>query len=325
MKPLHIASCLIVSIGLVAGNAVAQGECSPPSYTGPDGPRPADPTPNSGSGSDSTSRGATTGDTGRPTGPTDTTRGPGGARTPASGPRGAALTFTRGKSSKKRLSIHWEYPKPNGEDSLDFETALTEIRGNDPRPLLVLREGSQYGKSYDVMLRRKLGTDKTTLLTQWFHCVRFSTEIMKESHPYHSLFGGEFPPQFFAVSWDGRKSIPMSGVHSLGYLQRSMIEVLKVEYRKDPSKAVTQWFRVLSNFDDLDQRESVLRKQMDDTEFKYGPKTRRLKPLQNRMAKLAKRRSRLLKTEAAILDLGLIRKTPAARNSRLLERIRGTR
>lgn len=306
------------------GALPAQGnDCAPPSFRGPDGPRPSQPPADQGSG---TGRNTGAGDTGRPTPRQDPTTGgrdPRGATT--GGPRGMALTFTRGKSSKLRLQIDWRYPKPTGEAVLDYESALAEIRGSDPRPLLVLREGSQYGSGYDVMLHKKFKNEKLALLTRWFHCVRFSSNVMEESHPYHSLFSGKYPPQVFVVTWDGHESVPLSGIFAIGHLNRALIKVLKLEYRKDPGKAVTQWLRILDAYDTLDGRQHELQKQIDDVEFEEGPKSKRLRSLKARFGKLARERARLVQKEKSVMDLGLVRKVARPANSKLLERIRGTK
>lgn len=322
MRIALILSSLAVAAFSFPSSLAAQNNCAPPSFRGPDGPRPSQPPADTGTG---TGRNTGAGDTGRPTpsGDPTITGGP-DRRGPITGPRGMAITYTRGKSSKKRLQIHWEYPKAKGEASLDYESALAEVRGNDPRPLLVLREGSQYGKGYDAMLQKKLRNEKLVLLTRWFHCVRFPSTIMEESHPYHSLFSGKFPPQVFVVSWDGTDNAPLSGVFSVGSLERRISKVLKKEYRKDPSKAVSKWLRVLNELDTIDSMEGTLRKQMDEVEFKEGPKSSKLKSLKAKWNKLQKRRGKARQREKVAMDLGLIRRTTKSNASKLLDRIRGT-
>ena len=235
------------------------------------------------------------------------------------------LTVTRGKSSRKRLNVDWKYPKPKGEAQLDYESVLKELRTGDPRPMLILREGSDYGKGYDRKLQSILQQEKSALMTRWFRCVRFSTEVMDERHPYHALFSGKYPPHAYVVSWDGMTSIPISGAFSINEVQRCMSKVLKVEYRKDANKAVRDWFRLLSRYDELDHEERQIKKQRDQVEIESGIKSSKYKKLDRKLAKLAKRRMGYERTERNILNLGLKRKHNAKTQSMLLDQLRQPR
>ena len=318
---LRLTLATSVLCALLGADLFAQRDCAPPSFRGPDGPRGSDPsTPTTPSTpSTGTPRTTPTGD-GRTSTPRD-------GRTPRTGgPRGGmVLTVTRGKSSRKRLNVDWKYPKPRGENQLDYESVLKELRSGDPRPMLILREGSDYGKGYDRKLQAILSNEKTALMTRWFRCVRFSTEIMDERHPYHALFSGKYPPHAYVVSWDGMTSVPVSGAFSINEVQRCMNKVLKVEYRKDPNKAVREWFRLLSRYDQLDHEERQIKKQRDAVEIERGIKSAKFKKLSGKLAKIAKQRIRFERSERNILNLGLIRKHNAKAQSALLDQLRGTR
>lgn len=304
----------------------AQGNsCAPPSFRGPDGPRPSAP-PAPGGGNDAP---VPTGDTGRPTGPqdpvstptTDPQRGP-------STPRGGIpLPLTRGKSAKKRHVIEWSWPKPvdlASEQRLDYETVLATIRGDDPRPLFVLREGSQYGPGYDKLLHKKLENENIALLTRWFHCVRFSEAIMEDAHPWRALFGGEYPPHCFVVTWDGHHNEVLSGIFSLGRLQKSMQAILGQEYEKDAGKALTEWKRVLDKLDTLDAKQGDMRERLESLIIERGEKSSQVKTLRRQLDKIERERESIEKQEDAALDLRLKRKTGTGKSD-LLDRLRGRR
>ena len=312
---------VFATCALLAAPAFAQ--CAPPSFTGPDGglqpgvgipgPDASSPVPGSDRGvPNPTPDPASTPDAGPKRGPT-TPRGRGGS----------PIALTRGKSAKKRSVIQWTWPKPKGETALDYETTLAELRGDDPRPLLILREGSQYGRGLDKRLHKKLNSESLALLTRWFHCVRFSSQIMEKSHPWHALFSGRYPPQCFAVSWNGHDSEILSGAFSLRRLQRSFKSIIAVEYRKDVNKALRAWARILDKLDTLDSQEGNLRQNIELLAIEKGEKNSKLRKLRTRLSHLQKLRQSLAKKELAVLDLGLKRSIPKAGKSRLLRMIRG--
>ena len=247
-----------------------------------------------------------------------------GARTPQAR-AGIVLTVTRGESSRKRLRVDWKYPKPKGEQKLDYESVLKELRRGDPRPMLILREGSDYGKGYDRRLQSILSREKTALMTRWFRCVRFTTVVMDERHPYHALFSGKYPPHAYVVSWNGATSIPISGAFSTNEVQRNMAKVLRLEYRKDPNKAIRTWLRLLSRYDELDQEQRKLKAQRASIEIASGTESAKYKKLSLKLAKLTKRRRAHERSERKLLDLGLKRKHDAKTRSTLLDQLQAPR
>src|SRR5262245_55931263 len=85
-----------------------------------------------------------------------------GPSTPGPGPStgGPYLTKPRGPTTRMELEIKWDHPVPPKPEedpertlatprrALPVEEALAVIRGNDPRPLLVLRECAQIGRAH---------------------------------------------------------------------------------------------------------------------------------------------------------------------------------
>lgn len=318
---LFAASCLF-------GAAVetVEAQCPPPTFRGPEGPRPTGvPAPGAGD----TGTPTPGGDTGNPTPGNDPVT-PGPNADPKRGPTtprgGIPLPLTRGKSAKKRFEIQWQWPKPTGADResvRDYESVLHEIRGDDPRPLLILREGSSYGAGYDRLLQKKFKNERIALLSRWFHCVRFSQAIMQDSHPWRALFSGKYPPQCFVVSWDGHQNENLSGIFSLGRIQRSMKRVLGLEYKKNVDGALRSWVRILDKLDTLDAQEGKIREQIESLVIERGAKAPQVRRLERKLAGFEKTRRSIRKKEVAVLDLQLRRGSKAAKSA-LLEKLRGT-
>ena len=326
---MRIAIVALTAVAcLVHADLLAQrggNSCAPPSYTGPDGPRAPQPAP----GTPSNDTPVPTGDTGRPSTPTDPVTGP--TTDPRQGPStprgGMPLPLTRGKTAKKRHVIQWSWPKPAteaAEERLDYEGVLATVRGEDPRPLLILREGSQYGPGYDKMLSQKFENESIALLARWFHCVRFSESIMDDAHPWRALFSGEYPPQCFVVTWDGHNNEILSGIFSISRIQTSMRKILAKEYSKDVDQALTKWKRVLDKFDTLDAKVGDMRERIEALSIERGPDSAQVRTMKARLAKLEKEQSAIEKEEAAVLDLGLARKASDGK-SKLLDRLRTQR
>ncbi|MEZ5989015.1 MAG: hypothetical protein R3F30_07810 [Planctomycetota bacterium] len=103
---------------------------------------------------------------------------------------------------------------PKGEQALDFKAAIDEVRGGDPRPLIVLRDCDRCAGKDDALLSKTLDNEKVLLLTHWFHCVKLDRRVVEESHPYHALFAGKRPSHLFVSSYDGEDVIQMPGDQS---------------------------------------------------------------------------------------------------------------
>ena len=121
--------------------------------------------------------------------------------------RGAAMTFERQASSKRLLELRWQYPTWTPEQkagvgtvaeaarrALDHAEAFAAVRGDDQRPLLVLRECSACKGTENALLSRRLDNERTLLLARWFRCVKLSEGVMLEDHPIHNLFAERAAP-----------------------------------------------------------------------------------------------------------------------------------
>jgi len=312
----RIQTAIVFVSSLLVLPATLSAQCSsptppPPSDAIPSTPQPSQPT---------TPDSPTT-----PTTPT-TPDGPGTPNTPPDrvprttrgGRRGVPNTYERRESSKRRLRIKWDYPTPVSEELLDFRSALAEIRGKDPRPLLVLRECHSCKGTDDAVLIKRSNNEKTKLMLRWFHCVKLSERVMEKDHPYHSLFGGKWPPHLFLISWDGSVKQDLTGGQSRAVFVTAMTQVLAHDYKKDPQVAVKKWHHLLDKFDTLDARKNLLEKQIDSAIESKGPRSRKVRSLRAKLDRVAYELRKVLVLEKKYSDLGLKR----AGTNQLLEKLR---
>ena len=243
---------------------------------------------------------------------------------------GAKLVINHGKTAKALLRMQWDYPvygvvkkdaKDAGTDhrtgalsvskALPIEQAFLSIAGDDPRPLLVLRECEHCNGTDDALLSKTEGNERTLLMARWFHCVKLPTHVMKEDHPYTKLFA-DYPakdvPHLFLISRDGKLSMPLKGDQSPSELWKKMESVLAYDYKKSPKKALKEVQKLLVKYDTLDEKEALIEERMQLELEENGPKSRKLKKLRAELKDVQKERAALQKKEAKHMDLGLFRK-----------------
>lgn len=225
---------------------------------------------------------------------------------------GIAVSFERLETSKKRLKIRWEHPVPVSEEVLDYQTALKEVRGNDPRPLLILRDCDACKGRDDALLSKTLDNEKTLLYTQWFHCVKLDRRVVEENHPWHALFAGDKPPHIFMTTWDGQAAVTLDGLQTQKLLWSSLAKVLRTDYQKDAQGAVRNWLRVLDRFDALDSREKELKRQVEELQAEGA--TKRAQRLESQLADIAKEREAAFAQEKKVIDL-ILKHAPEAKTA----------
>lgn len=211
----------------------------------------------------------------------------------------------RQTTSKKRLTVRWDHPVPGGEETLDFTAALDEVRGKDPRPLIVLRDCDSCKGRDDALLSKTLNNEKVLLLTHWFHCVKLDRRVVEEGHPYHVLFSGKNPPHLFISSWAGNKVIPLPGTQGQKKVWSSLTAIMKVDYKKDPNQAIKSWRKILNTFDTLDSQLKEFRAQLERMEVKYGPNSAKTKKLEKKIARIDKAKEKAVADEKKIMNLVL--------------------
>lgn len=199
----------------------------------------------------------------------------GGARGAGGMGGGVAVTYERQATSKKRLNINWQHPVPVGEEQLDLQSVIKELRGNDARPLLILRDCENCKGRDDAILSRSINNDEVYLASHWFHCVKLDRRVIEPSHPWHALFADKNPPHLIVTTWDGEHVDPFDGRQTQRTLMISLHRVLKKEYKKSAEQALSSWLRILSKFDAIDDRLEELRRQADEAELEDGRGSRK--------------------------------------------------
>lgn len=257
---------------------------------------------------------------------------PGGAVTPGGSGGGAALVVNHGKTAKKLLRMQWDYPVfqktivPGKETdiaddgdtvavaslkALPREEAFLFVAGDDPRPLLLLRECEFCNGTDNALLSKTEGNEKTLLMSRWFHCVKLPTHVLKEEHPFTKLFT-EFPgkktPHLFLTSRDGLLTIPLKGDQSPGELWGHMEKIISYDYNKKPKKSLKEVGKILVQYDNLDAEESIVEEKMQLELEENGPKSKKLKKLRKELERIESDRKKLKGQEAKWMDLDLKRK-----------------
>lgn len=186
----------------------------------------------------------------------------------ATGGRGAAqlAEIPRGASSRALLELRWEYPVYKTADevrstgtapaavrhALSREEALRFIAGNDPRPLLVLRECSVCNKTDDALLKGGPDNERTLVLSRWFHCVKLPIDVVEPDHPFNALFPNNEAEHLFVSLLDGGAKLALESDGSRTELWSSMEQVLQLAYEKSPAPTYADILKRFSTLDLLD-------------------------------------------------------------------------
>jgi len=219
----------------------------------------------------------------------------------------------RGPSARSLLKLKWEYPSYKDEQeaadgrttakrarrALSREDALKYIAGDDPRPLLVLRECKTCNGTDDALLSRGVvDNEKTFLLARWFHCVKLPVDVLQKDHPFHGLFNDEDPEHMFMCAADGAERISLESEPSRVELWTAMNKVLSATHSKGPEDVVKKMQKAIDNFDLVDQKVGELEKKVDSILETDGPDSKKLKKVQDELAAAKKERAELF----AVID-----------------------
>ncbi|MEM1451277.1 MAG: hypothetical protein AAF957_09095 [Planctomycetota bacterium] len=239
----------------------------------------------------------------------------------------------RGPSARSLLSIEWDYPvyKPEKKETkgsvarsvrraLSREDALKVIAGDDPRPLLVLRECKVCNGTDEALLKGGVDNEKTFLLARWFHCVKLPVDVMEENHPFHNLFTLEQPEHLFVSSLDGENHDPLESDTSRVALWESMKGVIKDEYKGKADSSLKKIAKTLDKMDVVDERLREAKASRDEILEKEGPKSRKLGKIEKQIAKYETEAEKLHATVAKASALELKRQHEALREKNAKER-----
>lgn len=199
----------------------------------------------------------------------------------------------RGPSTKEILKLAWDYPVYQAEQpsrdrtdvkalrqALPREEAIHYLAGNDPRPLLVLRECAVCNKTDDALLTPNGDNEKTLFFTRWFHCVKLPVDVIQADHPFNALFPDNDAEHLFVSSVDGSGKVPLEADTARVELWSAMARVLAAAYVRDPTAVYKEVHLALDKLDVLDQRLLELQGKRADLTERSTPDLAKLKRLE---------------------------------------------
>jgi hypothetical protein len=195
--------------------------------------------------------------------------------------------------------MRWDYPVYDPEagkvtegtssraarKALTREEAVRFLAGDDPRPLLVLRECKVCNGTDEALLKGGIDNEKTFLMSAWFHCVKLPVDVMEENHPFHNLFVEDKPEHLFVCSVDGSNHKPLQSQTSRTELWESMRDLIALEYEDKPDRPLKKITALLDKLDDADRRVRELTERRDEILEEDGPDSRQLPKLKKKLEK----------------------------------------
>ena len=199
--------------------------------------------------------------------------------------------------------------------ALPLEEAFAYLAGDDPRPLLVLRECLVCNGTDEALLGAEADNEKTILLTRWFHCVKLPVDVMlKEDHPFHALFDGKSPPHLFVCDANGENLTPLESERSRTELWDVLGSALKRNYKKDARKSLKQLAKLLDRYDVLDEQIAELEQKFENTIETKGPKSSKLTKIKKDLEKRKQQLAELDADFAKASELQIVKPAPAPAN-----------
>jgi hypothetical protein len=202
--------------------------------------------------------------------------------------------------------MNWDYPvyseqAQRGEgtnarklrSALSAEEAYAFVAGDDPRPLLVIRECKVCNGTDRALLSPGADNERTQLLSRWFHCVKLPQDVRDENHPFYELFPKQDAEHLFVASPDGTLRLGLESEGSRTKLWSAMLDVLKSEYKQKPGSALKKIAHSLNELDVVDERRAHLQLRRDEILEEDGPGSRKLKKIAKDLAKLDAKREGL--------------------------------
>jgi hypothetical protein len=184
--------------------------------------------------------------------------------------QGITTAAPRGVTSRELLELRWNYPvhqvaaAPESEhgtsvearrEALPLEKAIEVLSGEDPRPLLVLRECKVCNKTDDALLSRTESNERTLVLARFFRCVKLPVDVVEPDHPFHALFPSNDSEHLFVALPGGVAKKPLESDTSRVELWSAMETTLAASYGFEANKVVKQ---VLALLDRVDEHERKL-------------------------------------------------------------------
>lgn len=234
-----------------------------------------------------------------------------------------ATTVERAAATREMLKLDWQYPvyasteAPRtdetavkaGRSALSLEEAVKYIAGNDPRPLLVLRECTVCNKTDDALLKQGADNEKTLIYTRWFHCVKLPVDVREKDHPFNALFPDDDAEHLFVAAADGSHRLPLESDTSRTELWTTMDRVLSAVYAQSPTEALKSVVRHIDRIDALHLRIVDLEARRSELMEKPNVDPARVKAVQ---ADIDEAKEEVAKERAAIEELSRLELRTAA-------------
>jgi hypothetical protein len=192
--------------------------------------------------------------------------------------------------------------------ALELDEALRAIAGNDPRPLLVLRDCARCNKTNDALLQPGGDNEKVMFLARWFHCVRLPIDVVSDDHPFHALFPSNDAEHLFVAARDGSHKHPLESDTSRTELCNAMSDVLAECYVKDPTPLYKDLHVYGDQLDALDTELHDLNAERARLMEARVPDRKKLEKVEGEIARVEKK---LADKRAAIEKAGKIGLKPA--------------
>jgi hypothetical protein len=238
---------------------------SMPAVGGPSGPCVCKPAPAATAAPGvATTRGAA------PSGPS--TASPSNARRPMA-VASTSSAVKRGPTTRSLMKVLWEYPVQAAEHSdatqveqrtsLSRADAIRALAGDDPRPLLVVRECVSCNKTDRTLLSPGVDNERTILLSRFFHCVKLPMNANEAGSPYQALFSSTSPEHMFVCQKDGSAPMSLATEDSRPELWATLERALSASYTKDAAAAVREMSKQIDLIDTYERQLQELERRRD--------------------------------------------------------------
>lgn len=187
--------------------------------------------------------------------------------------------------------------------ALSKEDAWKWIAGDDKRPLLVLREFDRIDHPDNPVLSRKLFSDKSSMMSHWFRCVRLPHTVSEPNHPFHNLFSEIGGQQLFLATPDGKLRVDITVKGSQSALYKSMEQVLGASYETKISPIVRKLPKLMSQLDRFEVEVRNLKDMVDGEIERKGPTDARVQRLRAQLKAAEKKVAELKAEKKALMTL----------------------
>jgi len=176
------------------------------------------------------------------------------------------------------------------------------IAGDDPRPLLVLRECGECSGTEDALMSQADGNERTFLLSRWFRCVRLPPDVLEDDHPFRNLFTGDGPAHVFIANHDGSARHELRGTYSRRELWAAMEDAIEANYEDGHASALQRLTRLLDSLDGVDRSLADMETRLE-LAVSGGAGAKKTKALEAELAERRMQRDELLAAAEKVLPL----------------------